>query len=58
MWWGTVPAIMKGWFDRVLIPGIAWDFGKMFSGGLCAGKKVLNVFCVGSPEEIYHKVNS
>ncbi|TVR73980.1 MAG: flavodoxin family protein [Spirochaetaceae bacterium] len=25
-WWGMPPAIMKGWLDRVLRPGIAFDY--------------------------------
>lgn len=25
-WWGQPPAIIKGWLDRVLLPGIAYDF--------------------------------
>lgn len=25
-WWGQPPAIVKGWMDRVLLPGIAYDF--------------------------------
>ncbi len=25
-WWGQPPAIIKGWMDRVLLPGIAYDF--------------------------------
>jgi len=25
-WWGQPPAIMKGWIDRVLRPGIAYEF--------------------------------
>ena len=25
LWWSTVPAILKGWFDRVLAMGVAWD---------------------------------
>lgn len=24
-WWGSQPAMLKGWFDRVLVRGIAWD---------------------------------
>lgn len=23
-WWGGVPAILKGWFERVLVPGVAF----------------------------------
>jgi NAD(P)H dehydrogenase (quinone) len=25
-WWSAPPAIMKGWFDRVLMQGVAWTF--------------------------------
>ena len=25
-WWGMPPAIMKGWLDRILRPGVAFDF--------------------------------
>ena len=25
-WWGQPPAILKGWVDRVIRPGIAYDF--------------------------------
>jgi NAD(P)H dehydrogenase (quinone) len=24
-WWSGQPAILKGWFDRVLMKGVAWD---------------------------------
>jgi putative NADPH-quinone reductase len=24
-WWSGQPAMMKGWFDRVLVRGVAWD---------------------------------
>jgi NAD(P)H dehydrogenase (quinone) len=25
-WWGQPPAILKGWVDRVLRPGVAYRF--------------------------------
>lgn len=25
-WWGQPPAVLKGWLDRVLRPGVAYDF--------------------------------
>jgi NAD(P)H dehydrogenase (quinone) len=27
-WWGQPPAIMKGWIDRVVRPGIAYEFAE------------------------------
>jgi len=26
-WWGNCPAILKGFFDRVFVPGVAYDLG-------------------------------
>jgi NAD(P)H dehydrogenase (quinone) len=31
-WWGQPPAILKGWIDRVLRCGIAYEFGEGDSG--------------------------
>jgi NAD(P)H dehydrogenase (quinone) len=31
-WWGQPPAILKGWVDRVLRPGIAYEFLEGDSG--------------------------
>ncbi len=37
-WWGQPPAIMKGWIDRVLRPGIAYEFKEGDKGeGVPAG---------------------
>jgi putative NADPH-quinone reductase len=27
-WWGQPPAILKGWIDRVVRPGVAYEFGE------------------------------
>ncbi|HOT43909.1 MAG TPA: NAD(P)H-dependent oxidoreductase [Spirochaetota bacterium] len=45
-WWGQPPAILKGWIDRVIRPGIAYEFREGDDGegvplGLRAGKKAL-----------------
>ncbi|MCA9347264.1 NAD(P)H-dependent oxidoreductase [Candidatus Saccharibacteria bacterium] len=53
IWWSSVPAILKGWFDRVLTMGFAWDSGKIYEDGLLRGKKVLFVGTAASPEEFY-----
>ncbi|MFC2038289.1 NAD(P)H-dependent oxidoreductase [Chloroflexota bacterium] len=31
-WWGQPPAILKGWIDRVLRPGVAYTFAEGDSG--------------------------
>ncbi|MCE9614767.1 MAG: NAD(P)H-dependent oxidoreductase [Lentisphaerae bacterium] len=31
-WWGQPPAILKGWVDRVIRPGIAYRFGEGDAG--------------------------
>ena len=31
-WWGQPPAVMKGWIDRVLRPGVAYEFQTGDSG--------------------------
>jgi NAD(P)H dehydrogenase (quinone) len=40
IWWGSVPAILKGFLDRVLLPGFAfkYDEGKLFPTPLLSGK--------------------
>lgn len=45
-WWGTPPAILKGWVDRVIRPGIAYEFleqdiGEGVPNGLLKADKVI-----------------
>lgn len=32
-WWGQPPAILKGWIDRVLRPGVTYEFNENDDGG-------------------------
>lgn len=54
-WWMSVPAIMKGWFDRVLAMGVAWDSGKFYENGLLRGKQAMLVLASGHPAEYYQQ---
>lgn len=45
-WWGMPPAILKGWVDRILRPGVAYEFlegdsGKGVPRGLLKAKTAL-----------------
>jgi len=53
VWWFSVPAILKGWFDRVLAAGVAWDFGGIYDKGLLRGKKAALSVTTGGPEILY-----
>ena len=50
-WWGSLPAIVKGWFERVLVPGVTYDFDKFLDKGLLKGKKGLIVTSAGNKKE-------
>lgn len=41
LWWGGVPAILKGWFDRVLAYGFAYSDGKRYDEGYFRGRRGL-----------------
>lgn len=50
IYWFSVPAILKGWFDRVFISGVVYG-GKRFydKGGLVGKKALLSVTLGGQP---------
>lgn len=57
LWWHGMPAILKGWFDRVFVQGYAYgvrdpETGRTLrygNGGL-AGKRAMVLVTVGAPE--------
>jgi NAD(P)H dehydrogenase (quinone) len=53
LWWSGVPAILKGWFDRVLAMGVAWDSGQIFQNGLLGGKQAMMIVSGASPSDYY-----
>jgi NAD(P)H dehydrogenase (quinone) len=55
-WWGQPPAILKGWIDRVLRPGVAYTFAEGDSGdgkliGLLKANSVLVFNTSNTPAE-------
>ena len=57
VWWGLMPAVLKGFFDKVLLPGQAYQRKKsgLLSPMLANIKKALIFNTLGGPT-FYHKV--
>jgi NAD(P)H dehydrogenase (quinone) len=53
LWWFSTPAILKGWLDRVLVKGFAYDTGKIFDAGLLKGKTASLTVTTQSSESAY-----
>jgi NAD(P)H dehydrogenase (quinone) len=41
LWWGGLPAILKGWFDRVCAYGVTYADGKRFDKGYFVGRRAM-----------------
>jgi NAD(P)H dehydrogenase (quinone) len=50
MWWFSVPAILKGWVDRVFAAGFAYGGGRQYGTGVFKGKLAMCAVTTGAPE--------
>jgi NAD(P)H dehydrogenase (quinone) len=48
-WWYSVPAILKGWIDRVFAYGAAYDFGRTWDRGVFTGRRAMLSFTTSAP---------
>ena len=53
MWWHLPPAMLKGWFDRVLAYGEAYASKRRFEKGRFVGKRAMLSVTVGTSRETY-----
>jgi NAD(P)H dehydrogenase (quinone) len=53
MWRRPPPAMMKGWFDRVLAYGAAYASKRRFENGRFAGTRAMLSVTVGTSRETY-----
>lgn len=47
IWWLGLPAILKGWVDRVFAAGVAYGGGRYFGGGVMHGKRAMCIVSTG-----------
>jgi putative NADPH-quinone reductase len=58
-WWSAQPAILKGWLERVMVPGVAFVFnakGKV-RPGLTNVRRIVGISIYGSPKLYVKFVN-
>ncbi|XP_074204130.1 ribosyldihydronicotinamide dehydrogenase [quinone] isoform X2 [Camelus bactrianus] len=55
LYWFSVPAILKGWMDRVLCQGFAFDLPGFYDDGFLKGKSAILSLTTGGTAEMYSK---
>jgi NAD(P)H dehydrogenase (quinone) len=54
LWWFSVPAILKGWVDRVMAMGFSYGAGKgVYDNGTFKDKSAFLTFTTGGPLQAY-----
>ncbi|MGF6095193.1 NAD(P)H-dependent oxidoreductase [Pseudomonas sp. 18175] len=55
IWWGGIPALMKGFLDRIFLPGFAFKYraGKAFPDKLLAGRTAHLLVTLDTPPWYY-----
>ena len=58
-WWSSLPAVLKGWLDRVMAPGVAFVFDerRIVSPGLRHVRHIVGLTTYGSPRVYVRLVN-
>jgi len=53
VYWFSVPAMLKGWIDRVLISGVCYGGMRFYDQGGLKGKKAVLSFTLGGREHMF-----
>ncbi len=53
LWWFGLPAIMKGWVDRVFAAGLTYGGGRWYSNGVFKRKRAMVSLTTGGGPTIY-----
>jgi len=55
LWWGQMPAMLKGFIDRVFASGYAFEYTEKGPEGLLKGKTAQLFISTGTPSEYYEQ---
>ena len=53
LYWTSVPAILKGWIDRVFVSGIFYGGKRFYNHGGMVGKKAMLSFTLGGRDHMF-----
>ena len=53
VWWFSMPAILKGWVDRVFSRGFAYSSGRKYESGHFKGKRAMLCLTTGTASTLY-----
>jgi len=55
LWWFGLPAVLKGWVDRVFAMGRVYGNGHYYETGAFRSKRALLSLTTGGPEEVFRQ---
>lgn len=53
LYWFSLPAILKGWIDRVFLSGVSYGGKNFYDQGRLKGKKAMLAFTLGGREHMF-----
>jgi NAD(P)H dehydrogenase (quinone) len=53
LWWFSMPAILKGWVDRVSSRGFAYSAGRKYESGHFTAKRAMSCLTTGTASTLY-----
>jgi len=53
MWWHGLPAMLKGWYDRVFVNGALYTSRMRYDRGYFRGKRAMCSFTSGAPQDAF-----
>src|SRR6476646_5866771 len=58
-WWSTMPAILKGWLERVLVPGVGFVFDETqrVRPALTHVRRIVGISTYGAPRWYVHAIH-